>query len=391
LERSWNDSPKTGPLAGIRIIEMPAVGPVPFAGMLLAEMGAEVIRVERIDSDEPGIKRDRRYQTVHRSRQCIAIDLKKAEGKAAVLRMIEDADGLIEGFRPGVMERLGLSPETCLERNPRLVFGRMTGWGQAGPLSSFAGHDINYIAISGLLSALGPKDGPPSIPLNIIADYAGGALYLCIGMLAAIMHSSRTGEGDVVDAAMIDGVTSLMTPLYGLLAAAMWNDERQSNFTDGGAPYYQVYETSDKRFIAVGPVEKKFYLQMLCALGVEQSSPLFEVHEKREAWKPSAEALQTLFKKKTRDEWVALLEESDACVSPVMQLREAPYHRQNSSRERFVVVDDVLQPAPAPRFMRHASQIRSAAPAKPEGKAILASFGFESEEIERLQRLGVVQ
>lgn len=391
MKQSRRHRPNAGPLAGTRIIEMPAVGPVPFTGMLLAEMGAEVIRIERVDSEELGIKRDRRYQTVHRSRQCIAVDLKSPEGKAAVLRMIGEADGLIEGFRPGVIERLGLSPEICLERNPRLVFGRMTGWGQEGPLSSFAGHDINYIAVSGLLAALGPKDGPPSIPLNIVGDYAGGALYLCIGMLAAIIRSSRTGEGDVVDAAMIDGVTSLMTPLYGLLAAGMWKDERQSNFTDGGAPYYRVYETSDKRFIAVGPVEKKFYLKLLAALAVDESSPLFQVHQKPDTWQPSAELLQTLFKNKTRDEWVALLEESDACVSPVMQLHEAPRHRQNSSRERFVSIDGVLQPAPAPRFRSHAAQIRSGPPAKPEGEAILASFGFETEEIERLRRLGVVQ
>jgi len=391
LTQSRNDSAGTGPLTGIRILEMPAIGPVPFAGMVLAELGAEVLRIERIDGGDLGIKRDRRYQTVHRSRQSIAVDLKKPEGVATILRLVKDCDGLIEGFRPGVMERLGISPETCLKINTRFVFGRMTGWGQTGPLSEFAGHDLNYIAVSGLLSAIGPRSGPPVIPLNIIGDYGGGALYLCVGMLSAIIHSALTGEGDVVDASMIDGVTSLMTPLYGLLASGLWKNERESNFIDGGAPYYRTYETLDEKFIAVGPIEKKFYRHLLEALDIDERSALANVHDNRNEWKPSSELLSIIIKRKTRDEWTKLLEETDACVSPVMELNEAPRHRHNMARERFVQVDGVLQPAPAPKFLRHHLKVRCPPPGKPESEALLESFGFTSDEIVELKRNGVIR
>lgn len=386
-----NEPRETGPLAGIRIIEMPAVGPVPFAGMLLAELGAEVIRIERMTGGHLGIEREHRYQTVHRSRRSIAVDLKKPEGVATILRLVEDCDGLIEGFRPGVMERLGISPATCLEINPRFVFGRMTGWGQTGPLSEFAGHDINYIAVSGLLSTLGPKNGPPTIPLNLIGDYGGGALYLCVGMLSAIVHSTHTGEGDVVDVSMLDGVTSLMTPLYGLLASGMWKNERESNFIDGGAPFYRAYETLDEKFVAVGPIEKKFYRNLLAVLDIDERSALANVHDNRDEWQPSAELLAIIFKRKTRDEWTKLFQDTDACVSPVMELKEASRHQHNMARDSFVEVDGVVQPGPAPRFMRHDLKVRCPPPDVPKGETLLASFGFKADEIAELKRNSVIR
>lgn len=380
-----------GPLSGLKIIEMPAVGPVPFAGMMLAEMGADVLRLTRTEQADVGIHVEPKFRTVFRSRPSMAIDLKKQDGVEAVLKLLEQADGIIEGFRPGVMERLGLSPDICLRRNPKLAYGRMTGWGQTGPLSSVAGHDINYIALSGVLSVLGEKDGQPTLPLNLVGDFGGGALFLCVGMLAAMLSAKKDGRGQVIDAAMVDGAASLMTPLYGFLASGMWKEGRGTNILDGGAHFYSVYETSDRNFIGIGPIEGKFYRELLRIIGLDHDRELIDGFMDRDKWPDLKQKFAKVFKTKTRSEWTSLLEHLDVCVSPVLGMREVTDHPHIAQRKVFLDLDGVLQPAPAPRFSNTPTEIRCSPESKIDCSDILKQWGFESEEIKMLRSAGVIE
>jgi alpha-methylacyl-CoA racemase len=339
---------RQGPLAGLRVVELAGIGPGPMCAMLLADLGATVIRIDRKQPSDLGIRRPLRYNLLLRNRYAIALDLKDPHGVEAALRLISRADALIEGFRPGVTERMGLGPETCLARNPRLAYGRMTGWGQHGPLAQTAGHDINYIAITGVLNAIGRTGQPPSVPLNIVGDYAGGALYLAFGLLAAILQARQSGQGQVVDAAIVDGTASLATTFFGMHAAGMLHPQRGSNLSDTGSHFYEVYECADGGWLAVGPIEARFYAEFLQILGIDpvtlgsQNDPA--------AWPKAKEQLAAKFREQPRDHWASLFAETDACVAPVLSWDEAPKHAHLSSRKTFVEVDGVIQPAPAPRF-----------------------------------------
>lgn len=339
-----------GPLAGVRIVELAGIGPGPVAAMLLADLGATVIRVDRKEPSGIGLPRPVRFDVALRNRKSIRVDLKDPEGIELVLELIGRADALIEGFRPGVTERLGLGPDTCLQRNPRLVYGRVTGWGQDGPLAQAAGHDINYISITGVLDAIGQRGQPPTIPLNVIGDYAGGSLYLALGILAGVLEARTSGQGQVVDAAIVDGVASLMTVLVGLREAGMMNGERGTNLLDSGAHFYQVYECADGKHVSVGPIEQKFYRQLLDRVGLDAAA-LGDQMDSRN-WPDAKKILAAKFKEKTRTEWMALLEGTDACAAPVLNLEEAYEHPHIKARKTFIEVDGVRQPAPAPRFSR---------------------------------------
>jgi alpha-methylacyl-CoA racemase len=331
-----------GPLAGIRIIEIESIGPGPFAAMMLADHGAEVTRIAR-----PGTAFSPR-DILARSRQVVTLDLKTPEGVNTTKALIQDADGLIEGFRPGTMERLGLGPEH-LEGNSKLVYGRMTGWGQTGPYARWAGHDINYIALSGALHAIGNAGEKPVPPLNLIGDYGGGGMLLAFGMVAALFHAQRTGQGQVVDCAMTEGSALLMSQIYSMLAAGTWRDQRGVNILDGGAHFYQTYETSDKHFIAVAPIEPQFYREFLKRVGIAEDLN-FNEQMNEKSWPTLRQKLTKLFRTRTRDEWCRLLEYSDACFAPVLSMSEAPLHPHNRARKVFVDVGGVTQPAPAPRY-----------------------------------------
>ena len=337
-----------GPLAGLKIVEFAGIGPGPFAGMLLADLGAEVIRVDRKTPAGLGLRRLPRYDYALRNRKTIRLDLKSAQGAAFAARLIDEADALLEGFRPGVMERLGLGPNECLRRNPRLVYGRVTGWGQSGPLATAVGHDLNYIALTGALHAIGRAGQAPSIPLNLLGDYAGGSLYLVIGMLSALLEAKGSGQGQVVDAAIVDGVASLSTQLYGMLRAGLLDHERGTNHIDSGAHYYDVYECADGKWISLAPVEPKFYEAMLRLLNVQIDTPQLD----RAGWAEAKVRIARRIRTRTREEWTALLEGTDVCFAPVLDLDEATQHRHMQSREAYVDVAGELQPAPAPRFSR---------------------------------------
>ena len=343
--------PSTGPLAGLRVVELAGIGPGPFAAMLLADLGADVVRVDRPDARSllgPAEK-----DLLNRGRRSVALDLKRPEGVAAVLDLVRSADVLVEGFRPGVAERLGLGPEECLAANPRLVYGRMTGWGQDGPLARNAGHDIGYIAITGALHAIGRRGDPPQIPLNLVGDFAGGSMYLVVGVLSALWESRSSGRGQVVDAAIVDGTTHLSTMVAGLLRTGLWRDERGVNLLDSGAPYYDVYETSDGRHMAVGPLEEQFYAEMMRLLGLDDAPDRFDHTE--------TEHLRTLlaktFRTRTRAEWTEVFEGTDACVAPVLSYGEAPGHPHLAARGTYVEHHGVTQPAPAPRFSRTGARL----------------------------------
>ena len=339
----------SGPLVGLRIVEFAGIGPGPFAAMLLADMGADVVRIDR-----PGAAERDKRDVIGRGRRNLVLDLKQRDGLEAALQLLDAADALIEGFRPGVMERLGLGPEAVLARNPRLVYGRVTGWGQSGPLAQAAGHDINYIALAGALGAIGPEEKPVP-PLNLVGDYGGGALYLLVGVLAGIIEAKRSGRGQVVDCAMCDGAASLLSIFFTLLARGQWEERRGSNLLDGGAPFYGTYECADGGFIALGALEPQFY-ETLCRLaGLE--APEFRERSDRKRWPHLRQKMQAVFKTRTRTEWCAILEDSDACFAPVLGLREASTHPHMAHRNSFVVCDGVLQPAPAPRFSRTPSAI----------------------------------
>ena len=378
-----------GTLTGFKIVEIAGIGPGQFCGMLLADMGAQVIRIERNGDAHKTVGIPAKYNLMNRSRPSITVDLKKNEGVDLVLQLCAGADALFEGFRPGVMERLGLGPDDCIAQNKRLVYGRMTGWGQSGPLAGAAGHDGNYSALVGVLSTIGKKNKPPAIPLNLVADFGGGGAFLALGMLAAMLEASRSGEGQVVDAAMVDGAASMMTLIYGLYAAGIWEDERESNILDGGAPFYRTYRTSDGKYLIVCAIESQFFQMLLDLLDINDIA-LHDQYDKNK-WSEHIERFAGLFASKTRDEWCALLEGTDACFAPVLSLAEAPQHPHIDSRKTFVTVDGVLQPAPAPRFSRTPSQINSA-PAEPGERAGLAlkDWGFTAAEIGELSSSGTI-
>lgn len=369
-----------GPLAGIKVIEMAAIGPGPFCAMMLSDMGAEVIRIDRLSDKGSG----HQANVLYRGRKSITLDLKKPEAVAAALQLIDQADVLVEGFRPGVMERLGLGPETCLERNPGLVFGRMTGWGQTGPLAQSAGHDINYISIGGALGAMGYDDRPPAPPLNLVGDFGGGAMYLLAGILAALVERAQSGQGQIIDAAMTDGTASLLSPFYGLMAMNMWTTDRFSNKLDGGAHYYGSYECADGFYISIGSIEPQFYALLLKLCEIED--PQFESQNDQQQWPELRQKLVSLFKTKTREEWADILEGTDVCFAPVLNLQEATKHPHNQARKTFVEVDGVTQPAPAPRFSRTQGEIQSScALAGEHTESVLQEWGFANDAIEALK------
>lgn len=343
-----------GPLAGLKVMELAGVGPAPMCAMLLADLGATVLRVERSSPVELGLERPPHLNLLNRGRQVLALDLKSRDGVEVALALAERADVLIEGFRPGVMERLGLGPDECLARNPRLVYGRMTGWGQDGPLAAAAGHDLNYIAITGALDAIGRRGQPPSIPLNLVGDFGGGALYLALGVLSALHEATRSGRGQVVDAAIVDGTLSLMTAMYGTVAAGMWNPERGTNVLDSGAPFYNVYECADGRYVSVAAVELRFFRELLARIGIDES----EIPDRldRASWSKAQALLADRFRMRTRDEWCQVLEGTDSCFAPVLSVAEASSHPQVGARKSLIDIAGVTQPAPAPRFSRTAAR-----------------------------------
>ncbi|TFW32410.1 CaiB/BaiF CoA transferase family protein [Massilia horti] len=376
----------TGPLKGIRVIEMVGLGPCPFAAMMLADMGAEVIRIDRKQSAsaEPFSMLGTKFDVMARGRRSLALDLKHPEARQVVLRLAEQADVLIEGFRPGVMERLGLGPDECAARNPRLVYGRVTGWGQHGPLAQAAGHDLNYVALSGMLHAMGRAGSPPAPPLNLVGDFGGGAMMLAFGVVCAVLEARSSGKGQVIDAAMTDGSALLGAMIYGLRACGMWRDDREANLLDGGAPFYDTYACADGKYVAIGAIEPQFYGRLLELAGA--SDPAFAQQWKREAWPALKARFAALFATRTRDEWCALLEGSEACFAPVLDLDEAPAHPHNAARHAFVEIDGVTQPAPAPRFSRTKLDV-AAAPAAPgqHSEEILADWGWPAAAIEALK------
>lgn len=349
-----------GPLTGVRVVELAGIGPGPFAAMLLADLGADVVRVDRPGGSALGI--DPGHDITNRNKRSVVVDLKSPDGAARVLDLAERADILIEGYRPGVAERLGVGPGDCLARNPRLVYGRMTGWGQDGPLAPRAGHDIAYIAVTGTLGLIGWPDEPPAVPANLLGDYAGGSLYLVVGVLAALHHARGTGTGQVVDAAIVDGTAHLSAMIHGMLAAGAWQDRRGANLLDGGCPYYGTYETADGGHMAVGALEPQFYDEFLTLLGLDGQYADARTDVTR--WGELREAVAARFKSRTRDEWTAVFDGSDACVAPVLSLREAPHHPHLAARATFADHAGLTQPAPAPRFSATPTAVRTA-PALP--------------------------
>ncbi len=375
-----------GPLNGYRIVEFAGVGPSAHCAMLLAEMGAEVIRIDR--PGPGGLERealggDPSRNILNRSRPSIAIDLKHEGGIETALRLVDQADALIEGYRPGVMERLGLGPEVVRARNPKLVYGRVTGWGQDGPLAKVAGHDLNYTALSGALAAIGPGDAIPVPPLNLVADMGGGALYLALGLVAGLLEAQKSGKGQIVDAAMVDGAASLMSFVCGMQAMGQWSKRPEENFLAGRAPHYQVYQTRDGKYVSVAPLEEKFFNILLELLGLD--APTYDRRSDPLTWPELSGKLAAKFATRTRDEWCALLEGSDACFAPVLELDEAPDHPHNKARGSYVVVDGVAQPGPAPRFSRTPARIGNLPPAAgTHSVEILADWGFDGAEIDDL-------
>jgi len=378
-----------GPLQGIKVVELAGIGPAPMCAMLLADLGAEVIRVDRLAPADLGIDSGRQYNLLERSRRSIAVDLKSAEGVEVVLKLVEQADALIEGFRPGVTERLGLGPDVCLARNPRLVYGRMTGWGQDGPMALAAGHDINYIALTGVLDAIGTSGGQPVPPLNLVGDFGGGALYLAFGVLAGLLEARTSGQGQVIDAAMVDGAASLLTAIYGMYGAGSWQLERGTNILDTGAHFYGTYECADGKWISIGSIEAKFHAELLEKLGLEESDIPDRMDRSR--WVEHKKRLTELFLSKTRDEWCEIMEGSDVCFAPVLSMAEAPSHPHNVARGTFVEVDGVVQPGPAPRFSRTPGQVQSPPPDPGQHtEAILADWGWSPDQISALRSAGAI-
>jgi alpha-methylacyl-CoA racemase len=382
-----------GPLAGVKVIEIAAIGPAPFCAMMLADLGADVIRVDRAsgraEDRPPG-------DPMLRNRRSIALDLKNPAAIEALLGLVSKSEILIEGFRPGVMERLGIGPEPCLQRNHKLVYGRMTGWGQDGPLATAAGHDINYIALAGVLSLIGPPGGKPVPPLNLVGDFGGGGMLLAFGLLAALTEARQSGRGQVVDAAMVDGAAALMQMFFGLKARGMFRDATGENFLAGAAPYYDTYRTSDGKYIAIGSLEPQFFAELLDKLGLEHERyrklgfPM-SIDPATEGWRELREAITAAVAKRTRDEWCSIMEGSDVCFAPVLGLEEATGHRHNVARGTFISVDGVQQAAPAPRFSRStAESVRKPRRAGEDTVPVLSEAGFSTQEIEQLRRAGAL-
>jgi len=377
-----------GPLQGIRVLEFEAIGPGPFAGMLLADMGADVLVIDRPAAADLGLKRERWYDVMMRGKRSVTLDLKGKNAPEVALELVSRSDALIEGFRPGVMERLGLGPEAALARNPKLVYGRMTGWGQDGPLAARAGHDINYIALAGVLHAVGRRGEAPVPPLNVVGDFGGGGMLLGFGVACALLEASRSGKGQVVDAAMVEGASLLAAMFSGFLATNNWSEERGVNILDGGAPWYDVYETKDGKYVSIGAIEAKFYAELVSRLNL-RSEELPGQYE-RARWPRMREIFARAFRARTRDEWCRVFEGSDACFAPVLTFSESRHHAHNAARQSFVEVAGVAQPAPAPRFSRTPGAVRRAPPARGEGGlAALSDWGFSASEVERLRSAGL--
>lgn len=371
---------RSGPLSGIKVIELAGLGPGPFAGMVLSDFGAEVIAVERAGTG--------RRMALRRGRRSVSIDLKNSDGVETLLKMAEKADVLFEGFRPGVAERLGVGPEVCLERNPKLVYGRMTGWGQEGPLANAAGHDINYIALAGALHAIGPKDGPPSVPLNLIGDFGGGGMLLALGVCAALVERSISGKGQVVDAAMVDGA-ALLSAMFLPMIDRGWTEERGVNLLDGGTHFYNVYETKDGKYVSVGSLEPQFYAELIKRSGLEGEDLPQQMDPPK--WPEMKQRLAEIFKTKTRDEWSELMEGTDVCFAPVLTWTEAKDHPHNAQRGTFVDQDGMFQPAPAPRFSRTPAAIAGPAPeVGGQTDEVLSDWGFTPDEITKLREAGAI-
>ena len=364
-----------GPLDGVRVIEMAAIGPVPYACMLLSDMGAEVIRVDRTSGGNAMGANP--ADIMNRGRKSIAVDLKNPEGVETVLKLIESANIVVEGFRPGVMEKLGLGPDVCKARNEKLVYGRMTGWGQSGPLSQAAGHDINYIAITGALNAVGRKDTGPIPPLNLVGDFGGGSMFLVMGVLAAYISAQSTGKGQVIDAAITDGTISLMSFIHGFSSMRMWDWQRENNMVDGGAPYYDTYKCSDGQYISIGSIEPQFYALLIKLTGIDLDPEDIMAQFDKSTWPENKKKVAAMFKTKTREQWCELLEGSDVCFGPVLNVDEASQHPHNRARNSFIEIEGVLQSAPAPRF--------SATPSKIQGLPV--AVGANTDEL--LAELGL--
>ncbi|MCS5547899.1 MAG: CoA transferase [SAR86 cluster bacterium] len=374
-----------GPLKGLKIIEMAGIGPGPFCGMVLADLGAEIIRVDRASAIGTGSKKE----PSNRGKKSIAVDLKAKEGVEVVLKLVETADAIFEGFRPGVMERLGIGPEVCLARNDRIVFGRMTGWGQEGPLANAAGHDINYISLSGALAAIGRPGSPPVPPLNLIGDFGGGGMLLALGLVAALLESKESKQGQVVDAAMTDGSALLMTMIYSMQSSGMWKTTMGSNLLDGGSHFYDTYECKDGKFISIGSIEPQFYA-LLCQIA-ELDEKVFSKQMSRDLWPEQKEEIKKIFLKKTRDEWCELMEGTDVCFAPVLDMTEAPQHPHNKERKTFIDLEGVTQPAPAPRFSRTEPEVVSSPSIVGEHtNEVLSSIGLSEEDISTLKTSGAV-
>ena len=380
--------PVMGPLTGIKVLEFEAIGPGPFCGMLLADMGADVILIDRPAASGLGLKRERWNDVMLRGRRSVTLDLKSRDGAEAALELVARADALIEGFRPGVMERLGLGPDAALKRNPKLVYGRMTGWGQDGPMAARAGHDLNYIALAGVLHAFGRKGEAPVPPLNLIGDFGGGGMLLGFGIACALVEARVSGKGQVVDAAMVEGASLLATMFSGMLAAGAWKEERGSNFLDTGAPWYDVYETGDGKHVSIGSIEPKFYEELLIRLDLQARD--LPPQMDRKGWPALRKTFSEKFLEKTRDDWCSVFEGSDACFAPVLTFTEARTHAHNAARKSFVTVGKVEQPAPAPRFSRTAAAIRRAPPERGEGgRQALIDWGFAEEQVASLKSRGL--
>ena len=372
-----------GPLKGFKIIEIAGIGPGQFAGMLLADMGASLVRIDRPLDTEADFQIDPRFDILNRSRPIIGVDLKTKQGTDLVLDLCEDADAIFEGFRPGVMERLGLGPDECMQRNPKLVYGRMTGWGQDGPLAKAVGHDPNFIALTGAFAAIGEKGRDPVYPLNLIGDMGGGGTFLVMGMLAALLEAGKSGKGQVVDAAMVDGGASLMTMMHGFLAAGAWKEERGTNILDGGAPFVRAYRTQDDKHIVIAPIESRFFKVLLSKLGLDDINPADQHRQSK--WGELQRRFEEVFITRTRDEWCDLLEGTDACFAPVLSMSESKEHAHNKARGTFLTIDGIKQAAPAPRFSRTPSEISNAAgPAEPDLREVLKQWGASKKVLDQL-------
>jgi alpha-methylacyl-CoA racemase len=378
-----------GPLAGITVIEIAGIGPGPYCGMMLADMGADVIRIDRAGAVQGGDPGRPPADFLARGRRSVGVDLKNADGVEVVLSLVERADALIEGFRPGVTERLGIGPDDCLARNPRLVYGRMTGWGQDGPYASTAGHDINYIALAGALDPLGRAGQPPTPPLNLVGDFGGGGLMLAFGIVAGLLEARASGQGQVIDAAMVDGAASLMTMTHSFRAMGIWNDERGTNMLDTGAHFYDVYETADGRYVSIGSIEPQFYAELLRLTGLEGEDLPWQ--QDRAQWPAMKERLAAIFRTKSRAEWCEIMEGTDVCFAPVLTIPEAVEHPHNVARGTFVEVAGQPQPGPAPRFSRTAAEVGGPpAHAGQHTDEVLAGAGFDAERIAKLREAGAI-